>query len=119
MRQKKFFQNLGNISLLGLLTTLVIYIIFGVLAWAFLTNIDFEMINYVKKAANLEESEYLMKIDISIMQILLFMALLVSSDVVAAVSIVSYQEQPKLYSCIFGEGVFNDIVSIILFNTVQ
>lgn len=50
---------------------------------------------------------------------LLFTALLCSSDVVAAVSIVSYEAQPKLYSCIFGEGVFNDIVSIILFNTVS
>ena len=50
---------------------------------------------------------------------LLFTALLCSSDVVAAVSIVSYEAQPKLFSCIFGEGVFNDIVSIILFNTVE
>ena len=50
---------------------------------------------------------------------LLFTALLCSSDVVAAVSIVNYEAQPKLYSCIFGEGVFNDIVSIILFNTVN
>lgn len=41
-----------------------------------------------------------------------------SSDVVAAVSIVSYSEQPKLYSCIFGEGIVNDIVSIILFNCI-
>ena len=52
------------------------------------------------------------------MRLFLFTALLCSSDVVAAVSIVSYEAQPKLYSCIFGEGVFNDIVSIILFNTV-
>jgi len=58
-------------------------------------------------------------IDISVMKLLLFTALLCSSDVVAAVSIVSYEAQPKLYSCIFGEGVFNDIVSIILFNTVS
>jgi len=50
---------------------------------------------------------------------MLFTSLLCSSDVVAAVSIVDYHEQPKLYSCIFGEGVFNDIVSIILFNTVN
>ena len=50
---------------------------------------------------------------------MLFTALLCSSDVVAAVSIVNYEAQPKLYSCIFGEGVFNDIVSIILFNTVN
>ena len=48
------------------------------------------------------------------MQILLFTALLCSSDVVAAVSIVDYTQQPKLYSCIFGEGVFNDIVSIAI-----
>jgi len=57
-------------------------------------------------------------IDITVMQMLLFTALLCSSDVVAAVSIVDYTQQPKLYSCIFGEGVVNDIVSIILFNTV-
>lgn len=58
-------------------------------------------------------------IEIDIMRLLLFTALLCSSDVVAAVSIVSYEAQPKLYSCVFGEGVFNDIVSIILFNTVN
>ena len=49
---------------------------------------------------------------------LLITALLCSSDVVAAVSIVDYTQQPKLFSCIFGEGVVNDIVSIILFNTI-
>lgn len=49
---------------------------------------------------------------------LLFTSLLCSSDVVAAVSIISYSDQPKLYSCIFGEGVVNDIVSIILFNCI-
>ena len=50
---------------------------------------------------------------------LLFTALMASSDTVAAVSIVDYDSQPKLYSCIFGEGVFNDIVSIVLFKTVE
>jgi len=32
---------------------------------------------------------------------------------------ISYNDQPKLFSIVYGEGVFNDIVSIILFNTVQ
>lgn len=50
---------------------------------------------------------------------MLFTSLLCSSDVVSAVSIVDYEAQPKLYSCIFGEGVFNDIVSIVLFNVVE
>jgi NhaP-type Na+/H+ or K+/H+ antiporter len=59
-----------------------------------------------------------MPIVVDTMQILLICALLCSSDVVAAVSIVDYSKQPKLYSCIFGEGVVNDAVSIILFNTI-
>ena len=59
------------------------------------------------------------KVKLDFMPLLLFTSLLCSSDVVAAVSIVSYNDQPKLYSCIFGEGVVNDIVSIILFNTVK
>lgn len=57
-------------------------------------------------------------VQVEIMTLLLFTSLLCSSDVVAAVSIVDYNAQPKLYSCIFGEGVVNDIVSIVLFNTV-
>ena len=59
-----------------------------------------------------------MPVQVDTMQILLITALLCSSDVVAAVSIVDYSKQPKLYSCTFGEGVVNDIVSIILFNTI-
>jgi NhaP-type Na+/H+ or K+/H+ antiporter len=59
------------------------------------------------------------KVQLDFMPLLLFTSLLCSSDVVAAVSIVNYNDQPKLYSCIFGEGVVNDIVSIILFNTVK
>lgn len=59
-----------------------------------------------------------MRVELPFMKLLLFTSLLCSSDVVAAVSIIDYASQPKLYSCIFGEGVFNDIVSIVLFNTV-
>lgn len=54
-----------------------------------------------------------------IYEILSICSLLCSSDVIAAISMVSYKDQPKLFSIIYGEGVFNDIVSIILFNTVQ
>jgi NhaP-type Na+/H+ or K+/H+ antiporter len=57
-------------------------------------------------------------IKIDIMQMLLITSILCSSDTVAAVSIIDYAQQPKLFSCIFGEGVVNDAVSIILFNTI-
>jgi NhaP-type Na+/H+ or K+/H+ antiporter len=55
----------------------------------------------------------------SFMAILMFTSLLCSSDVVAAVSCIDFNASPKLFSCVFGEGVFNDIVSIVLFNTVK
>lgn len=45
-------------------------------------------------------------------------SLLCSSDVIAAISIIKYEEQPKLFSLVFGEGIVNDAVAIILFNTV-
>lgn len=48
----------------------------------------------------------------------MFCSLMCSSDVIAAVSIVSYEDQPKLYSIVFGEGITNDAVSIILFNVI-
>jgi len=38
--------------------------------------------------------------------------------VIAAVSIVNFEKQPRLFSMIFGEGIINDAVCIILFNTV-
>ena len=53
------------------------------------------------------------------MEILLVCSLICSSDVVAAVAVVKYDQQPKLFSVIFGEGITNDSVSIILFNTVM
>lgn len=52
-------------------------------------------------------------------EILLIASVLCSSDVVAAVACIKYEEQPKLFSIVFGEGVTNDAVCIILFNVVM
>lgn len=41
-----------------------------------------------------------------------------SSDVIAAASIIKFDQQPTLYSIVFGEGITNDAVSIIIFNAV-
>ena len=46
-------------------------------------------------------------------------SLLCASDVIAAVSLLNPKKQPKLYSLVFGEGIVNDAVCIILFNTVN
>ena len=58
-------------------------------------------------------------LDIGTYEILSICSLLCSSDVIAAISMVDFNKSPKLFSIIYGEGVFNDIVSIILFGVVQ
>jgi len=60
-----------------------------------------------------------MSLNIGIYEILSLCSLLCSSDVIAAISMLNYNESPKLFSIVYGEGVFNDIVSIILFGVVQ
>ena len=42
-----------------------------------------------------------------------------SSDIIAAVTIVKFEDQPKLFSIILGEGLANDAVAIILFDTMR
>ena len=57
-------------------------------------------------------------LELSTIEVMIMSALLCSSDVIAAVSLISPEKQPKLFSLVFGEGITNDAVSIILFNTV-
>jgi NhaP-type Na+/H+ or K+/H+ antiporter len=52
------------------------------------------------------------------MEIMLVSSLMCSSDVLAAITIIKYEEQPRLFSLVFGEGIVNDAVAIIMFNTV-
>ena len=45
-------------------------------------------------------------------------SLLCSNDVITALSLLSPETQPKIYSLIFGEGVVNDAVTVILFTVI-
>ena len=119
MRKKKFFKNLGNIAIFGLFVTFVCFGIYSVGTYWMLNSFNFQMTNYYNLSDDVPyEGPNPRPLELSMMKILLYTSLMCSSDVVAAVSIVDYNKQPKLFSCIFGEGVVNDIVSIILFGTV-
>ena len=53
------------------------------------------------------------------MHIFYICSILCSSDIIAAVTIVKFEEQPKLFSTILGEGLYNDAVAIILCQTME
>ena len=56
---------------------------------------------------------------LELQEILLFSATLCASDAVAALTMVKYEESPRLFSIIFGEGIVNDAIAIILFDAVN
>jgi NhaP-type Na+/H+ or K+/H+ antiporter len=110
MRRKKFFQNIGTVMKFGFLATVLCFAIYSGLFFAaselgLLTRLH-------------PESGKVEKLDIGAYEILSICSLLCSSDVIAAISMVDFGKSPKLFSIIYGEGVFNDIVSIILFGVV-
>jgi NhaP-type Na+/H+ or K+/H+ antiporter len=110
MRRKKFFANIGTIMKFGFVGTIFCFSIYtGLVYGALQAGL---LIKYDKV---LEKD---VPLDMGIFEILSVCALLCSSDVIAAISMISYSDQPKLFSIVYGEGVFNDIVSIILFQTV-
>ena len=49
---------------------------------------------------------------------LLFSATICATDSVAALTMIKPQKYPKLFSIVFGEGMVNDAVAIILFRSV-
>ena len=49
---------------------------------------------------------------------LLFSATICATDSVAALTMIKPKKYPKLFSIVFGEGMVNDAVAIILFNSV-
>jgi len=56
---------------------------------------------------------------LELIEIMLVCSILVSSDIIAAMSILKFEEQPHIFSIILGEGLFNDVVVIVLYETVK
>tara|TARA_B110000285_G_C14938781_1_gene520940 strand:- start:326 stop:502 length:177 start_codon:yes stop_codon:yes gene_type:complete len=50
---------------------------------------------------------------------MVFCSILVSSDIIAAMSILKFDEQPHIYSIILGEGLCNDVVVLTLYQTTM
>ena len=111
MRRKKFFQNLGYVLLYGVVGTTISFFIFSFLTYGFSQANLYYKYSYQDQVTE--------PFQLSLIECMLLCSLLCSSDVIAAVSILKYEEYPKLYSLVFGEGITNDAVSIILFQAID
>ena len=89
MRRKKFFQNLGNVAIFGLCVTFVCFTIYSAASYAVVEYAGLEATNYHLNRDGLDGGPKPIVLDL--LPLMLFTALLCSSDVVAAVSIVNYE----------------------------
>ena len=121
MRRKKFFKNIGTISKFGFIATIFCFTFMSLFVYIACQS---NLLYYYKRDGTIV---YLTLEDkrpegpeptFGWKEILSFTSLLCSSDVIAAISMINYNDQPKLFSIVYGEGVFNDIVSIIMFETI-
>lgn len=111
MRRRKFFRNIKTICKFGFFSTFVGFTLNSGMAY-------FAHKQNLLSMWDKEQQKYV-PLDLNAYEIMSVCALLCSSDVTASISQVQYEDDPRLYSLIYGEGVFNDIVSIILFDTIR
>lgn len=96
-------ENFGFITLFGILGTIISFIVLSVL------------IIFCNSLLHNEDS----RLYLHTKECLLLAAVLCATDTVAALTIVKEKTFPTLNSILFGEGVVNDAISILLFRAVE
>ena len=99
MRKKYFFRNLGYIGLFGFMGTLVMFCLCTV------------AMRYANMLMDHNEWQ-------SVTKVMTLSVPLVATDTIAPLALIDQKEFPTLFSVIFGEGVFNDAVALLLMNVV-
>lgn len=110
MHRGTFFANIKLVMIFGVIGTLISFSMFSLMTC--------KLNEWIEMDAYDGSTQTWSTLKMEAREIILMSSLLCSSDVIAAVSLVSYDQEPRLFSIIFGEGITNDAVSIILFNTV-
>lgn len=107
LNKRRFFQNFYYICTFGVLGTLISFFITTWLTWVIQ---DKGLIHVAGKDKS---------IPLNIYQIMIFSATVSATDSVAALTMIKPEKYPKLFSVVFGEGMINDAVSIIIFLSVK
>jgi len=111
LRKKKFFKYLVYIFGFGMIGTVLQFgIITLVTYWMINTIPFFELKSFVDDNG---------KVQFSLRESMIISACFSAADEIATLSLIKANEHPKLSAILFGEGVFNDAMSILLFKTVD
>jgi len=120
MKRKEFFKNFANILKFGIFGSLFTWVLFVSMFWGLFELVDMGDTEAIK--VNHDDgtsSLYTTKFKPSIYEIMVFCSILVSSDIIAAMAILKFEEQPHIFSIILGEGLCNDVVVLTLYATTM
>ena len=106
MRKRYFFKNLGYIALFGLIGTLIMFI--------FCTAGFFMTHRLIDASGSLNREGKIW----GIKDIMSLSSALVATDTIAPLSLIDQKAYPTLFSVVFGEGVSNDAVALLLMEVV-
>jgi len=121
MRRKKFFENITNVAKFGVFGTLITFIFYSALTYIFFyvyeQNGGLQAKYYFTSEG--EEPKAPITFELNLIKVMYVCSIFCSSDIIAAVTLVKFDDQPKLFSIILGEGLFNDAVAIIFYQTMK
>lgn len=103
LKKTNFVKNFGYISLFGVIGTIISFAVLSclIIFWNNLLHDQSSSLRLLNK------------------ECLLLASVLCATDTVAALTIVKEKSFPTLNSILFGEGVVNDAVAILLFHAVE
>ncbi|KAL4437948.1 hypothetical protein ABPG74_001119 [Tetrahymena malaccensis] len=102
LRKTLFFENFSVIMYYGIIGTILCFIVLA-----------------TSSLMLMQSGWFFSGKNIDISDMLLFSAVLCATDTVAALSLVKESQYPQLNSVLFGEGIINDAISIVIFRSVK
>ena len=119
MKRKEFFKNFANILKFGIFGSLFTWFLFVLMFWGLFELVDMGDTEAIIVDHDGTTKFETMKFKPSIYEIMVFCSILVSSDIIAAMAILKFDEQPHIFSIILGEGLCNDVVVLTLYKTTM
>ena len=115
MRRRRFFDDINNITMFGVLSTVVCFVILSLSTIA-----TFRMGWVYKFSETSGDGNWIHEqVQMPAIEVSLLCGMLCSSDIIAAVSLVKYKDYPKIFSILLGEGLWNDAVAVVLAQSAE